>query len=243
MEEYIDLHSHILPGLDDGSKNMDQTLKMLEIAYSEGIRTIIATPHYQDGILDNNLMKVEASISELKEHITDKFPDLKLLVGSEIYFSHDVISLLSDNLIPTLSGSRYILVEFSPMAESRYMEDGLQRLILEGYLPILAHAERYDAIRTQIGLIAEWISMGIYIQVNAMSIEGAFGKNHEKLSKKLLKKHWVHFVATDCHSDRTRAPRIRDVACFIAKKYGEEYKNEIFFNNPMKVIDNNIILH
>jgi protein-tyrosine phosphatase len=241
MDELIDIHSHILFGLDDGSKNMDQTLNMLKIAYSEGIRKIITTPHFQDGVIMNAIPEVEARLSEVQNKIADSKLDMILYMGSEIYYSHDVIDLLNAERIPTMAGSKYVLVEFSPMAEFAYIKDGLQRLLLEGYLPILAHAERYNVIIKKYKFVKDLIDMGVFIQVNALSIEGATGRSYEKASKKLIKKQWVHFLATDCHSDRTRVPRLKKAIHYIAKKQGDYYVTKLLSDNPNYVLKNQYI--
>ena len=236
MDGIIDIHSHILPGLDDGSRSLEQTLSMIGIAYSEGIRTIIATPHYQESKVSNPIARIEESIGIVNEAIAMSYPDMKLYMGSEIYYSQDIGALLNDKLIPTLAGSKYILVEFSPMSDYRYIKEGLHSLVLEGYIPILAHCERYIEATRDISRVEELISMGVYIQVNSMSIDGSTGRDYEKFTKKLLKRKLVHFIATDSHSDRTRAPSVGKTIAYINKKYGEAYTKQLLTDNPGRII-------
>lgn len=170
MEKYIDIHSHILPRVDDGSSDMKQTLEMLKIAYRDGVRTVIATPHYKEGRYENRAADLTAVFSNVKEQAKELLPDLKLYLGCEIYYSHESISLLEKGWIPTLAGSKYILVEFSPMKDFKFIKNALQECLFAGYLPILAHVERYQCFQGKTSLVNDLIEMGVYIQINAMSI-------------------------------------------------------------------------
>lgn len=241
MEEYIDIHSHILPGIDDGSQNAEQTLAMLRIAYSEGIRTIIATPHYRIGWCTPILSELEEGINETKKVMETKLPGMTLFLGSEIYYSHKCMDQLKLKNISTLAGSRYILVEFSSAAEYRYIKNAVQELLVNGFRPILAHIERYADLTRNIRQVEEVIKMGAYIQVNARSITGENGYSYKRLSKRLLKYKLVHFVATDSHNDRMKSPRLKRCALYLSKKYGEEYAKELLVENQKKVIANQYI--
>lgn len=249
MKGYIDIHSHILPAIDDGAENMEQTIRMIKIAYQEGIRTIIATPHYYQGrsmtskqSMVDSLNQVKAFILASKEEETkENLLTMKLELGCEIYYSHDCVNLLKEGQIPTLAGSRYVLVEFSPLVEGRYMKNALQEFLLEGYQPIIAHIERYQNVAKDMDKIEEFIEMGAYVQVNAMSITGEAGRSYQKATKKLLKQHWVHMIGTDAHSDGGRAPMIQKCAGYIKMKYGEEYAQELLIDNPKKILNNECI--
>lgn len=241
MEGFIDIHSHLLPGVDDGSVSMEQTMDMLKIAYSEGIRTMIATPHYQEGRYMHAVSYLEQKLSEVRASAEDMGIQVELLLGSEIYYSHGCVEHLKAKDIPTMAGTQCVLVEFSPMADSRYMINGLQEILLEGYNPILAHIERYDALRGEIDLVDKIIEMGVYVQVNAMSITGETGRTYQSATKKLLKNSMVHLVATDAHSDRTRSPKIKKCYEFLRKKYGEMAALELTRDNQQKLLSGQYI--
>lgn len=238
MKRYIDIHSHILPQLDDGSKNMDQTLEMLKTAYEEGIKTIITTPHYHEGRSVKSMETVEACLQSVRETIREILPQMNLFLGCEIYYSHDCVKLLNDKKIPTMADSRYVLVEFSPRVEYRYQKNAIQELLLEGYCPIIAHIERYEQVAKDIDIIKEYIDMGAYIQANAMSVLGGSGRSYKRILKRLLKNHCIHFIATDAHSNRTRAPRLQKCVDYITKKYGSDYAKELFIDNPNQILSN-----
>lgn len=238
MEGFIDIHSHILPQLDDGSKNMEQTLRMLTIAYEEGIRTIIATPHYHQERKMTAMDEIPDRIRRVQEVIHEHLPQMKLESGCEINYSQDCIELLKNKQIPTLAGSRYVLVEFSPMVEFRYMKHALSDLLMAGYSPVVAHVERYELVAKKVDQVFELIDAGSYIQVNAMSVMGEFGRGKKGIAKRLLKNNGVHFIGTDAHSDENRAPRMQACAAYIAKKYGQDYMEELFIKNPGNILLN-----
>ncbi|MBU9735525.1 hypothetical protein KTH89_03185 [Lachnospiraceae bacterium ASD5720] len=238
MMEFIDIHSHILPGVDDGARNMEETLKMAEIAYKEGIRTIFATSHYRPGRFACPKEKLRAKLSKTQEEISRFFPELKLVQGNEIYYGMEALEAIQEKRICTLAGSRYILVEFSVSSEFGFVRDGLYKIILEGYRPVLAHVERYHAVCKKLDQIAELLELGVGIQVNADSITGESGYQLKQISRKLLKRDYVHFVATDAHSSRSRTPRMQACASYLTRKYGEDYTKALMFQNPLKIIWN-----
>lgn len=241
MGAYIDIHSHILPQVDDGSKSMKQTSSMLKIAYQEGIRTIIVTPHYQEG-RDKDFYKTMKEMLEKVKHELSFFSSkMDFYLGCEIYYSHDCIKTLEEKVIPTMADSRYVLVEFSHKAEYQYIKRGLQDFLFSGYWPILAHVERYVNIIKDINRVIELVEMGAYIQINVMSVMGKAGKTYKKTVKKLLKNRLVHFVATDCHNDLARLPKIKKCANYIEKKYGKSYMEKLLIKNPNKILANEYI--
>ncbi|MFV0343655.1 MAG: CpsB/CapC family capsule biosynthesis tyrosine phosphatase [Anaerocolumna sp.] len=235
---FIDMHSHILPGIDDGARSMEQTILMLKLAYEEGIRTMVATSHYYPDRFHEPAEVLRSKLEEVNEAMKDILPDLNLVLGCEIYYSHENIRLIKEGIIPTMGGTNYILVEFSPLAEYRYLKSGLSDFILEGYIPILAHVERYNNVVKDMSRVKELMDMGVCIQVNAMSVTGETGKTYQSITKKLLKNEYVHIIATDAHSDRTRAPRMKKCYELVSKKYSREYANELFGYNQTKILNN-----
>lgn len=233
---FIDMHSHILPDIDDGARSMEQTISMLKIAYEEGIRTMVATSHYYPGRYEEPAEVLRSRLREVQNITADILPDMELSLGCEIYYSHESIRLLKEGIIPTIGDTGYVLVEFSPLAEFRYLKSGLQDFILEGYTPIIAHVERYENVVKDMNRVLELIDMGVVIQVNAMSITGEMGRTYQGITKKLLKNQYVHIVATDTHSERSRAPRMKKCYELVSKKYGKEYAGELFMDNQLKIL-------
>ncbi|MGB8452071.1 MAG: CpsB/CapC family capsule biosynthesis tyrosine phosphatase [Anaerocolumna sp.] len=241
MDGFIDIHSHILPEIDDGSKSMEQTIHMVKLAYEEGIRTMVATPHFHEGSYEHPPSILEYKLQKVKEAVKDIVPEMNILLGSEIYYSHEIVRLLRRNRMPAIAGTKYILVEFSTMADYRYIKNGLQEFVMEGYLPVIAHVERYVDVTKDLGRVMELIDMGVCIQVNADSITGETGRYYHGIAKKLLKYQYIHIIATDTHSDGARAPRIRKCFDYVVKKYGDEYAKELLIDNQRKILSDQYI--
>lgn len=236
MKGYIDMHCHILPGVDDGAKNIDEMKAMLRIAYDEGIRCIIATPHHHPrrGRENPDVLRKQAVILRDAAHeIDEKF---RVYLGTEIYFGQDIVDKLKEKQILTMNRRNYVLVEFSPSDTYTYIRQGLQQIQLAGYEAILAHVERYNCITDDIELARELYDMGIRLQVNASSITGGSGRKIKKFIKSLMEEELVFCVGTDAHSKNHRAPRMRKAAEYVQKKYGEEYMRRIFFGNAMQML-------
>lgn len=241
MEGYIDIHNHIIPKVDDGARSMNQALQMLEIAFSEGIRTIIATPHISYRRGEEKHSKLKAAYEALKIQAEQQFPELTLCFGGEIFYSQDTVYGLQKNEIPTLGNTSYVLVEFQPACEYRYLKTSIQNLIIGGYKPVIAHVERYYVLRKDRKLLEELLLMGAYAQSNASSIRGEDGREIQRFVKKLLKRRLLHFVATDSHGDEIRPPRIRECINMAKKKYGEEYATDLFIHNGRKLLKDQYI--
>ena len=161
---------------------------------------------------------------------------MKVFPGTEIYFGQDIPDKLKAGDVLTMNCTEYVLVEFSPSDPFEYMQQGIQRIQMKGYIVILAHAERYDCLREDIGNAEYFHEMGVLIQVNAGSITGAGGRRIRKYVKELLGRELVFCVGTDAHDDGKRAPRMRRAAEYVAKKYGEEYARRIFFGNAADML-------
>ena len=201
-EQITDLHCHILPGLDDGSRDLDMTLKMLNMAYAQGVRRIIATPHYHMGYVQNEPEKFLKVLKEVQEKIEKKYPDLELRPGNEIFYSDGVLDLLKEGKILPLGGenSRYVLLEFSPQDTYGRIQEAVMKFIRAGYRPVLAHVERYSCLHKQKVHLEELQEQGVLFQVNYNSI---------KKNKWLFRQGFVDLLSTDCHNVTERAPKIQ----------------------------------
>lgn len=232
MDRYIDMHCHILPGVDDGAQDLEETRQMLRIAFDEGIRLIIATPHHHPRRghasperLHEQLRLVRAEAAE----ISDKF---RIYLGNEIFYGQDIPDKLEAGRVLTMNKRRSALVEFSPSDRYDYIWQGVQRVQMTGHDVIIAHAERYRCLVEDISLAEELCDMGAYIQVNAGSIIGENGRPAKKFVKGLMEQDLVFGVGTDAHGVKSRAPKMKKAADYVKKKYGEEYMRRTFFDNP-----------
>lgn len=231
----IDIHSHILPGIDDGSKNMEETKKMLVIAAREGIRGIVATPHYEAGLDEEWLAKYREAYLQVLTLIQQKKLPIQLYPGNEIYYSDSMIEALGNGSIHTMNGTKYVLVEFPTYADYGYIERALRSLQNAGYWPIIAHVERYRALR-DVKRVEALVDMGVYIQVNTSSVMGKTGWSIKMFCLKLMKKGLVHVIGTDAHGWEHRRPRVKLCFDYLDKKVGKSYRRLISEKNPEKII-------
>lgn len=241
MNNIVDMHCHILPEIDDGAKNEGEAYQMLRMAYDEGIRVIVATPHHHErrGMCTPGQYKRALSkVRKMAKDIDEKF---YVMPGMEIYFSQDVLNKLEHKKVQTMGVSDYVLIEFSPNDEFRYIQQALQQVQMKGFHPIIAHIERYECFHDHVDDVEYLIEMGAYVQVNAGSIVGTSGRTTKRFVKELLERQLVHFVGTDAHSSGSRSPMIKKSADFVEKRFGEEYAREIFRTNGLKVLKNKMV--
>lgn len=233
----IDIHSHILYGMDDGAISLGETIDMLRIASYEGIDTIIATPEYK-GV--GNIYASEELISRYHQVARvikkEKIP-IKLLLGNELCIDYSSWNELLDQDYFSLNNSQYLLITL-PAFISRYNMDNLiYNIQLKGYTPIICHPERIFGVGDQ-WIISDLIKSGCLVQLNAGSITGMYGDDTMKVALQLLKRHMVHFVATDAHSSLKNSPRLREAYAVVSHKYDEAYAYEVFYKNGLKVVNN-----
>lgn len=241
MEGYIDIHNHSMFGVDDGAKTLEESLALLEMAYTDGIRTVILTPHahYRRGSATPE--DVRAKVLLLQERIRGKHPELNLYHGNELYYDSEMPDKIEYGEVCRLADTNYVLVEFSAEVAFWDMRKAFHEILCLGILPILAHIERYQCLYKRKGCVRELLEMGVYFQANAASVLGKGGKAEKKFLKRLLQKGYLHFIATDAHDTRARTPVLSVCAFYIKKKYGEETAKTIFFENPKKLLGNEMI--
>lgn len=238
MQGLIDIHSHILPGVDDGAKDMEMTRMMLRAAWSEGIRAIIATPHHRRGYANAPAEKLREAYQAVYLEARKVHPDFRIYLGSEVHFSHSMEEELRNGKALTMAGTGYVLTEFLPNTAYTEIEATLRRLQMSGYRPIIAHAERYDCLVKHPQLVEQLVEFGYYVQINASSVTGEHGRGLKQFTKKLLDEQLVHFLGTDAHNLESRRPAMRKCAAYIEKKYGEDYADDICWNNVIRLLQN-----
>jgi protein-tyrosine phosphatase len=235
--QFIDMHCHILPGVDDGSVNIDQTIKMMQVAYNDGTRGMIATPHYHIGRMTADRKECESRLAAVRQRAKESGLKMDLYLGTEVYYFSEAFDKISDGEILPLAGSSYVLIEFEPSVEFDRIMRAAANAASEGYVPIFAHVERYTCLLAKPALCKELIDHGALLQINAASVVGKHGKDVQKFDKKILKKKWVSFVASDAHGDKSRRPRLMEAYEYVKKKVSEDYADDIFYNNQMKIIE------
>lgn len=241
MDSYIDIHSHILPKIDDGAENFDISMEMLRIAHADGIGSIILTPHYKPGHHNAGQEKIKDLTGRLRHEMEEEDITIQLYEGNEFYYHDEMFRDLEEGRACTLAGSSYVLIEFGPMERFGYIRSGLYEALAQGYRPILAHAERCSSLLGKPDWVEELIQMGSCIQINAGSILGKAGFGAKQFTRRLLKEGLVHFVATDAHNIDKRRPELADCGRFISRKHGEDYAARLLYENPMHVIKDEYI--
>ncbi len=240
MSDFIDIHCHILPGVDDGARDWEMTRKMMEIAWDEGIQTIYATPHYHPMRGKNDLHAWQIALEQIRQEAAEIGDGMEILSGCEILYQQDAVELLQDGKLMTMGDSRYVLVEFPLSSDYSYIVKGLHNLRLGGYLPILAHVERYRNL-SSISRVEELVAMGIYIQANADCVLEGSGWLRGRHIRSLLKRKYIHFVGTDAHDDKIRKPLMKECKEYIDKLCGVEYGKAVCGGNARKMINKEIV--
>ena len=241
MDRIFDIHNHILPGVDDGSKDMETSIKMLKIAAKDGITDIILTPHNKPNRRNVYADEMVPMMEALKNRCREEHIDIRFHRGNEIYYRGDVVERIDIGKAATMGDSRYVLLEFGPEDPWDYIKNGTYEILSGGYTPIIAHVERYSHVvkdKDRVGALAD---MGAYIQINASSLMGEVGYPIKKFCKSLMKDGLVSFIATDAHDEKKRTPKLKDCIKYVSKKYGEPVATRIFLINPTKVLKDEYI--
>lgn len=249
VRRFVDIHSHILPGIDDGAKTWEDSLKMLRTASDEGIGTIIATPHYGLYNQDYDINHARTLVDEINQRAIASGIDIKVLLGNELYYIPGIVSSVVQGAAATMAGSKYVLIEFSEGIDPSDAEEAVREFTSTGYIPIIAHVERYtNLFDRSLSIITQLKNCGALLQVNTNSITGRgrqsiFHKkdNRNRLSIDLLTSGMVDFVATDAHNTAGRAPHILTAVEKMLDLVGVDTSRRILFDNTKAVIDNEFI--
>lgn len=196
MNQFVDIHCHILPGVDDGSQTPEETKAMLQKAWDEGIQIMVATPHYHKQRGKNDIELIKKQLLLTRKLAKEVHPKMQICLGMEIYYGEDVPELLKEGRVVSIRKSRYILVEFSPGDEFQYILNAVRKLQMSGHTVIIAHIERYNCLRKDISNVEYLREMGAYLQVNTGSITGSYGRSVKKFLREVLKAHLVQLVGT-----------------------------------------------
>jgi len=232
----IDVHHHCLPAVDDGPRDLAESVEMCRLAAEDGIETIVATPHLLRGRWNESRAHLEEGLAQLRD-ATNNTPNL--ILGSEYFFGHDVAELLQrgDAIIP-LAGSRYVLMEFASHTIPPLVEQPLYRVQLDGWIPLIAHPERNDVFQQKPELLATLLRLGAKAQITAGSLLGEFGEAAEKAAFLYLERELIHVIASDAHNVKRRPPRMSAARAIVSEMAGKRRAQELFVENPRAIIEN-----
>lgn len=230
----IDIHAHILPGLDDGAEDLYDTLEMASMAVESGVKAMIATPHCNiPGIFKNYFGEayLEAFHAADRAIMKERIP-LQLYPGMEVFGTYDLPQLLRNEKIMTLNESHYLLIEFSFDEDPDFVSDLLQRVCEIGVKPIIAHAERYEFVHDDTRIVYEWRKKGYAVQANKGSFLGRFGRKAWETAYQLLDHNLISVVASDAHSPYRRTPYMLDAYEALLDDFEKKYLDILFKYNP-----------
>ena len=235
LGEMVDLHHHLLPGLDDGSPDLDTSLEMARIAVADGITHVVCTPHASSRfVFDPDV--VSARVGELQAALVQAEIPLTLGQGCDFHLSYDNIQDAIEHPGKySINGFEYLLIELPDYSISPGLQETFFELRKAGLTPILTHPERNPALQGDPTRMLPWLRDGMLTQVTAGSVLGHMGKRAQRLAEQMLANRWVHFLATDAHDTKRRPPRMREAREVVTKRHGVLYADLLCRDNPMAV--------
>lgn len=233
----IDMHAHIIPGVDDGSGSVEETFNMIKEAKKVGFTDVFLTSHFLKHYYEPDAKELLFWKEKLQEILNNQNLDINLHSGMEIYISNIMEDLIKEKKLLTLGNSRYMLIELPLSTTVNYLDYVLYFLQSISIIPIIAHPERYKCVQENPDLISTYIDKGALIQCNYGSILELYGSNAKKVMKILLKKEQVHFLGSDCHKQKSIYTLIPEAVKKIKKITGDNYFYNLSIKNPKKVIN------
>lgn len=240
MDNYTDIHSHILYGIDDGSKTLEESIQIIKQHKEMGFKNIVVTPHYiENSKYKTNNKEKQDILNTIKKELKKQKIEINLYIGNEVLVNNNLEELLKQEEIASINNSKYLLIEL-PMGElPKDINNIIYELRIKGIKVIIAHPERYTFIQENPNIVNEWIEEGAILQSNYGSIVGVYGESAKKTIKKLLKKNLISLLATDIHYPNNKIYLNMDKARKkITKIIGEQKGKELMINNPIKIINN-----
>ncbi len=233
----VDIHAHVLPGADDGAETIRESHEMLRMDVRQGFRTVIATPHYSAQYRNDRPEWIRSQCRKLESWAREKLnPELRIFPGQEIFYSEDVPEKLERGELLTLGGSSYVLVEFHPAAAYSAIYRAVRELTAGRYTPVLAHIERYEALR-ETGRIEELLRAGARMQMNYRSVQGAWYRANTRWCRRMLKEGRIHFLSTDMHNTSYRSPDTEETCQWMEAHLPKGYIRELCCKNAEKILN------
>ncbi len=234
----IDIHTHILPSIDDGPETIEESIENCKIAAKDGIKKIVATPHSREGVYESKSDKILKTVDVLNQKLKENQIDIEILPGSEVHIHEGMVENVESGEVLTINNSgKFILFElpfvFVPPGTDKFVFN----LKSNGIVPIIAHAERISAFQKNPELVGQLVKIGALVQVNAPALTGRAGPIEKECAELLLKNKWVHFIASDVHSLTGRPPILSKAVESAAKIVGEEEARALVCHNPEQIIN------
>ncbi|MCL4534075.1 MAG: hypothetical protein M1370_02820 [Bacteroidetes bacterium] len=236
----IDLHTHILPGLDDGAQSVAEALEMARVALADGIHTVVATPHFglEKGFAWEEVL---AAVDTLQAALTEAGLGLRVLPGAELMISPELPQLLGRDGAYSLNGSRYVLIELPLQQYPIYTEQVLFELQLKGLMPILAHPERNTQIQSDLDTLGRMVQRGALVQLTTGSLLGHFGGRMRQTAETILTHRMGHIIASDAHSPQQRPPTLAEARLRAARIVGDDRATALVSTDPARVLADQLV--
>jgi protein-tyrosine phosphatase len=235
----IDIHSHILPEVDDGAPSLDVALSMLEVSALDGVKTQVLTPHMHPGRYDNKIDDLQKNFELFSAEVSQSGIDIELKLAAEIHIRPDIPLLSkSDKLlwIGQWNGAKVFLLEFPFNQIPHGSLNLIQWLVKHNIKPLLAHPERYQAFQSSPSKLSEYVAAGCLVQLTTSSLTGQFGKDSYLAAEYFLKNGMAHFIASDCHNLDRRAPGLSEAVNCAAEMIGEAQAKALVEDNPARLL-------
>ena len=233
----IDLHCHMLPGIDDGAVDEADALAMARIAVDDGIQITACTPHIYPGMYDNNGPGIREAVERLRQLLARHDIPLQLTYGADVHLAPDLVSGLKSGRIPTLGGSRYFLFEPPHFVAPPGIEQAVFDIMASGYQPVLTHPERLSWIESHYPVMKRIAHAGCWMQLTAGSIIGRFGERPKYWSERMLDEGLVHIIASDAHNVRKRSPQMSAARDLVAERLGEQAALDMVLTRPRAILE------
>ena len=228
----VDIHHHLLWGLDDGPKDLETSVAMAKASAADGVTHIVCTPH-ANGKFNYDAGVNKAKVAELQAILNSDGVPLQIGLGCDFHLSYDnIVEAKADPARFSINGLGYLMVELPDYALPVQLGETLYELQLCGLIPVLTHPERNPTLQKDQSRLVEWMRGGLLVQITGDSVTGKMGRTAEKMAHDLLAKRWVHFIATDAHDLTRRPPRLSEAHEVVAERYGSEYADSLVSTNP-----------
>ncbi|MDP3673077.1 MAG: CpsB/CapC family capsule biosynthesis tyrosine phosphatase [Telluria sp.] len=233
----IDLHSHILPGIDDGSKSLEMSLEMARIAVADGIRVMACTPHIYPGLYMNDVAGITAARDKLQAALDEHGIALQLATGADVHLVPGIVQGLREGLIPSLNGTRYVLLEPSHHVAPPRFAELVFDLVANGYTPVITHPERLTWVKDHFPTFVELTRQGAWMQITAGALTGLFGPHAKYWGERFIGEGLTHVLATDAHSTGRRVPVLSEGLAIAERLLGSEEAQQLVQGRPSAVMN------
>lgn len=234
----IDIHFHIVPGVDDGPVTLNDSKLMLDMAKADGIKEIIATSHRNHPMDFYPTTDYESSLKNVLKLVSEYYPEMKVYKGAELYIREGYLNILDSMPYDfTLNGTRYVLIEFSVQVDYRTVLDSVYELGIRNFIPVLAHIERYPALFEEKNRLEDLKNEGAYLQITGDTLTGGYGDKIRRRMTRLVKEGFIDFIASDSHSIERRKPSLKGAYDVVEKLTSKSQADLIFIENPRLLLE------